>query len=107
MKHIGIVGITAEGASLCYRTICMEAAKRLGNFIHPEITMHTRSFDQILKAQEERNWNKVAGLLLDSLKKLATAGADFAIIPGNSVHYAIGTVLEKSPIPVISIVDVV
>ena len=40
-KHIGIVGCSAEGAALCYRTICSEAPKVMGEHRHPEITMHT------------------------------------------------------------------
>ncbi|MBD3266396.1 aspartate racemase, partial [bacterium] len=30
VKHIGIVGCSAEGAALCYRTICREGADLLG-----------------------------------------------------------------------------
>lgn len=29
-QHIGIVGCSAEGAALCYRTICAEGAQLLG-----------------------------------------------------------------------------
>ena len=29
-QHIGIVACSAEGASLCYRTICTEGAQLLG-----------------------------------------------------------------------------
>ena len=29
-KHIGIVACSAEGAALCYRTICVEGAALLG-----------------------------------------------------------------------------
>ena len=29
-KHIGIVACSAEGAALCYRTICLEAAAHMG-----------------------------------------------------------------------------
>ncbi|MEO8654166.1 MAG: aspartate racemase, partial [Ramlibacter sp.] len=29
MKHIGIVACSAEGAALCYRTICAEGAALL------------------------------------------------------------------------------
>ena len=105
MKHIGIVGVTAEGAAYCYRTICRAAAVKLGRNKHPEISVHTRSFDEILAAQEERNWNRVAGSLLDSIRKLQGMGADFAIIPANSVHYAIQIVRQKSPLPVRSIVE--
>ncbi|MBI3331384.1 amino acid racemase [Candidatus Peregrinibacteria bacterium] len=106
MKHIGIVGITAEGAALCYQTICREAAKKFPDFKHPEISIHQRSFHHILQAQERGKWNAVAGMILESIEKLHASGAEFAIIPGNSVHYAIKLVRQKSPIPVLSIVEV-
>ncbi len=41
--HVGIVACSAEGAALCYRTICAEGAQRLGPHAHPEISMHTHS----------------------------------------------------------------
>lgn len=34
-RHIGIVACSAEGAALCYRTICSEAAAFLGPHAHP------------------------------------------------------------------------
>jgi len=40
-KHIGIVACSAEGAALCYRTLCAEAPGHLGEDFHPEVTMHT------------------------------------------------------------------
>jgi aspartate racemase len=44
-KHIGIVACSAEGAALCYRTICTEGEEFMGRYAHPEVTMHTyRSF---------------------------------------------------------------
>lgn len=44
MKHIGIVGCSAEGAALCYRTICLEAEALMGKHAHPEVTLHTISW---------------------------------------------------------------
>lgn len=105
MKHIGIVGVTAEGAAECFRTICSEAAARAGAHKHPEISLHIRSFHEILAAQEERNWNRVAGYLLESIRKLEEAGAEFVIIPANSVHFALPVIRQKSPLPIFSIVD--
>ena len=32
-QHIGIVGCSAEGAALCYRTICLEGAAHLGEVL--------------------------------------------------------------------------
>lgn len=37
-KHIGIVACSAEGAALCYRTICAEGARLLGPHAHPEVS---------------------------------------------------------------------
>ncbi len=105
MKHVGIAAVTAEGAALCYRTICSEASRRLGAHLHPEITMHTHSFSEIVTAQRAEDWGKVADLLLASLQKLKKAGADFAIIPANSVHFTFDAVKKSSPLPLLSIVE--
>ncbi|MBI3196721.1 MAG: aspartate racemase, partial [Rhodospirillales bacterium] len=37
-KHIGIVACSAEGAALCYRTICVEGAGLMGPHAHPEVS---------------------------------------------------------------------
>jgi aspartate/glutamate racemase len=42
-EHVGIVACSAEGAALCYRTICAEGAKLLGAHAHPEVTLHSHS----------------------------------------------------------------
>jgi len=38
-RHIGIVACSAEGAALCYRTLCSEASARMGEHMHPEVSM--------------------------------------------------------------------
>ncbi len=47
--HIGIVAGSAEGAALCYRTICLEGAELLGPHGHPEISMHGDNFADYVK----------------------------------------------------------
>jgi len=42
-QHIGIVGCSAEGAALCYRTVCLEGAQWLEPHAHPEVTLHSFS----------------------------------------------------------------
>ena len=42
-RHIGIAACSAEGAALCYRTICVEGAAIFGPHAHPEVTVHTPS----------------------------------------------------------------
>jgi aspartate racemase len=107
MKHIGIVGCSAEGAALCYRTICTEAPALLGKYAHPEVTMHTPNFAEYMKGIEAEDWKAVAALMLASAKKVAGAGADFAICPDNTIHQSFDLFVAKSPIPWLHIAQVV
>ncbi len=87
-QHIGIVACSAEGATLCYRTICLEGTDLLGPHNHPEISMHGHPFAAYVKCIEANDWPGVAELMLTSAEKLAKAGADFLIAPVNTVHQA-------------------
>jgi aspartate racemase len=98
-KHIGIVACSAEGAALCYRTICAEAAAIMGEHAHPEISLHNHSLALYLAHIRAGAWQEVAGLMLSSVEKLAQAGADFAICPDNTIHQAFDLVAPYSPIP--------
>ena len=53
------------------------------------------------------DWEGVAELLLASAKKVAEAGAAFAICPDNTSHQAFDYLLPKSPIPWLHIAEVV
>ena len=104
-QHIGIVACSAEGAALCYRTICVEGADLLGRYNHPEVTMHTFPLSQYTGYFEAGDWDGVAGLMLSSTEKLAKVGADFAVCPDNTIHQAFDLFIEKSPIPWLHIAD--
>ena len=104
-KHIGIVACSAEGAALCYRTICKEAPALMGEHMHPEVSMHTHPLGEYMVHIRSGNWAEVAKLMLSSAKKLATIGAQFAICPDNTIHEAFDYVVEKSPIPWLHIAE--
>src|SRR6266446_5727006 len=106
-KHIGIVACSAEGAALCYRTICIEGAQFLGSHDHPEVSMHTHSLAEYLKRADSGDWQGVGELMLSSANKLAKIGADFLICPDNTIHQALPFVEPRSPLPWLHIADVV
>jgi aspartate racemase len=54
--HIGIVAGSAEGAALCYRTICTEGAALLGTHAHPEVSMHTHSLADYMACVHRGDW---------------------------------------------------
>ncbi|WP_315775222.1 MULTISPECIES: aspartate/glutamate racemase family protein [unclassified Bradyrhizobium] len=104
-QHIGIVGCSAEGAALCYRTICKEGAGVLGPHAHPEVSMHTPSLADYVTCLDRGDLAGVAELMLASARKLAAAGADFLICPDNTIHQALPLVLPRSPLPWLHIAD--
>ena len=87
MKHIGIVACSAEGAALCYQTICREALALVGKNDHPRITLDSIAMARWLPAFD--------------------AGADFAICPDNSAHLAWDYVQATTPLPWLHIGGVV
>ncbi len=104
-QHIGIVACSAEGAALCYRTICLEAEALMGRYMHPEVTMHTHSLGEYMRFVDEGNWEGVAGLMLDSAIKLQKAGSDFLVCPDNTIHRVMHLVTPKSPLPWLHIAE--
>jgi aspartate racemase len=97
--HIGIVACSAEGAALCYRTICLEGEQMMGEHGHPEVSLHTHCLAEYMGCIERNDWVGVAELMLSSAEKLARAGADFLICPDNTIHQAFDLVEHRSPRP--------
>jgi len=106
-QHIGIVACSAEGAALCYRTICADGAKLLGPHAHPEVSMHTHSLAEYVQCLDRGDWQAVGELMLASANKLAKGGAAFLICPDNTIHQALPYIEQQSPLPWLHIADVV
>ena len=103
--HIGIVACSAEGAALCYRTICDEAPARMGRHRHPEVSMHTHCLADYMEHIYAGDWRGVAELMLSSARKLQACGANFLICPDNTIHHAFDLVALRSPLPWLHIVE--
>jgi len=107
-EHIGIVACSAEGAALCYRTLCTEAPGLLGRaYAHPEVSLHGHSFALYDERIVRGDWAGVAELMLDSAGKLAAGGAQLLICPDNTVHQAFPYLEGRSPLPWLHIAEVV
>jgi aspartate racemase len=105
--HIGIVACSAEGAALCYKTICIEGEQLLGAHAHPEVSIHTHSLGEYMQCIYRRDWSGVAELMLSSANKLKSIGADFLICPDNTIHQALPFIDSRLPLPWLHIADVV
>ena len=104
-RHIGIVAVSAEGAALCYRTICSEGAALLGPHDHPQVTMHTYPLAAYMQHIDAGRWDEAGQLLLSSANILIRAGADLLICPDNTLHQALDLVRQQSLAPWLHIAE--
>jgi aspartate racemase len=107
MKHIGILAHSFEGATLCFRTACLEGVKQLGPHMHPEITMTCSAMALVLDAWERGDNEELRGFFMYDAQKLAAAGADFFVCPDNTAHIALESPGEPFSIPGLHIAEVV
>jgi aspartate racemase len=107
MKHIGILAHSAEGATLCYRTMWIEGVRRLGAHHHPEITLTGVGMASLLDAWESSDLDALRAMFMRDAEKLAAAGADFFVCPDNTAHIALESPGEPFPIPCLHIGEVV
>jgi aspartate racemase len=106
-QHIGIIACSAEGAALCYRSICLGGSDLLGPHDHPEVSLHTHSLAEYMKYIDRDDWRGVGSLMLSSANKLAQIGADFLICPDNTIHQALPFIAADLPVRWLHIAEVV
>jgi aspartate racemase len=107
VKHIGILAHSFEGASLCYRTSCLEGVARLGPHRHPEITMTGVGMANLLPAWDRNDLPTLRAAFSEDAEKLAAAGCDFFVCPDNTAHIALESPGNPYPIPALHIGEVV
>jgi aspartate racemase len=105
MRSIGIVDITTVGACICANEIVIYSKKVLPNEQHPEFVMHAFSYDEYKALVLAQNWEELAKLITQSVKKLQAAGASFAIMPSNTPHYCYNYLTKSSPIPILDLIQ--
>ncbi len=98
-KQIGIVGVSPEGASLCYQQLFRHAAVNLEPHMHPAVCVHNIPLAQYVDAVRRDDWRQVANLMRDSAERLASIGAEFCFTPDNAVQHAVQLAEVSCPIP--------
>ncbi len=107
MKHIGILSHSFEGATLCYRTMCLEGVARLGPHLHPEITLTGAAMHHMLDAWDRNDLPVLRSMFVEDMEKLAAAGADFFVCPDNTAHIAMESEGGPFPLPGLHIGEIV
>lgn len=107
MPTIGIAGVTIPGAIDCINKIHKLSRYTFQQYQHPNIKLDQPDFLPIHQAQEQSNWTEVRDRLVASIESLAKSGADFAILPANTVHIVIEEVQNRSSISILNMLEIV
>ncbi len=105
--HIGIVGVSPEGASLFFRKLTHQAARFFPPNELPRISIHNEPLNLYIDAIRKDDWIEVGRLLRRSAELLARCGAEVCMTPDNAVQHGVQVAEVGSPIPWLPTTDLV
>ena len=107
-KTIGILGgMTPESTTVYYEHITRSYMEKFGDFGFPEIIVYSVSFQQYEDWMIAGAWDNIEKGLIEGMRNLEKAGADFAVIATNTMHKVFPQIQEAVSIPLVSIIDAV
>ena len=106
MKTLGIVGgIAPESTVDYYRQVIALYRERRNDGGYPHILINSIDLKKMLDLIGAGNLPEVTEYLLAEVVKLAAAGADFGLFASNTPHLVFEDIRQRSPIPLVSIVE--
>ncbi|MDO4332770.1 MAG: amino acid racemase [Eubacteriales bacterium] len=104
MKKLGLVGgMGPESTIPYYHDIVYGVQEKCGVF--PNLTIESVNVFDVLGFCKEEKFEELTEYLLRAVTNLANSGAEFAALSANTPHIVFDRLAEKSPIPLVSIVE--
>lgn len=106
MKTVGIIGgIAPESTLVYYREIISEFQRRSNDGNYPKIIINSINMTEMLDFIKKKNLDGLVNYLLAEIYKISNADADFGLLASNTPHLVFDELKKKSPIPLLSIVE--
>ena len=106
MKILGIIGGTGPESTIdYYRGITESYFAKKGDGNYPQIIINSVNLKKLVDWVTAGKLTELADFLLLEIQRLATSGADFGLIAANTPHIVFDRINDKSPIPLLSIVE--
>lgn len=107
MKTIGIIGGLAwQSSAELYKIINELVNKKLGGQHSCKCVIYSVDLDPVLVLRDEGNWDELANIIEDAIRRVEAAGADFTVIVSNTMHKTVDAVKDKVSKPILHIADV-
>jgi len=104
MRKLGLVGgMGPESTLMYYHDIVYGVQARIGRF--PELAVESVDVSKILECCQQQEYDCLADYLLQAIRNLAEAGADFAALSANTPHIVFDRIQSRSPLPLVSILE--
>ena len=103
---LGIIGgIGPESTIEYYRSVIASYRRRKPDGSYPSFLVNSIDLTRLLGMMTTNALGEAADYLLDEVRRLARAGADFGLIAANTPHIVFDDLERRSPIPLLSIVQ--
>jgi aspartate racemase len=107
VKTLGIIGGTGPESTIeYYRRLIAAHHARKPEAGAPSVIIDSVNNKKLVEWFTANQLSQVVDFLAPEIERLARAGADFALIAANTPHLVFGELQERSPIPLLSIVEV-
>ena len=106
MKTAGIIGgIGPESTIVYYRSIVASYREQKHDGSYPPLLLNSIDLTKMLDLIGTNQLTEVTEYLASEVQKLAKAGANFGLLAANTPHIVFNEIQNRSPIPLISIVE--
>lgn len=106
MKIAGLIGgIAPESTIDYYRSIVQAYRARHNDGSYPPLIINSIDMTKMLSMISAGDLSGTADYLAGEIERVASAGAEFALLASNTPHIVFEQLSRRSPIPLISIVE--
>lgn len=107
MKRIGIIGGLGPEATVEYYNGIIDSFKNdKADLVYPEIIIYSVNMSEFIGLMREKKYDAAIDKIVEKAYSLKDAGAEFAAITANTPHMLFDEISKRSPLPLISIVEV-
>ena len=108
MRTLGLIGgMSWISTRAYYERINKMVQKRAQPMASPPMLIDSLDYSRIASAKQADDWDAIASILVESARKLESAGAEGVVIAANTMHKSYERVSEAISIPVLHIADAV
>jgi aspartate racemase len=106
LKTLGVIGGIGPESTIEYYRLLMRAYRaRVPDGSNPPILINSINMKHLVTLIERDEFGKITDYLVGEIQKLAAGGADCGLLSANTPHVVFDEISQRSPIPLVSIVE--